>query len=261
MKKIAFLFLIYDVINNEELWNKFFLNINVNKYNIYIHYKINKPLKYFEKYKLENCIETTYADLSLVKAQNVLLKEALNDTNNEHFIFISNSCVPFKNFKYIYNMLDYEYSYFNIMPQSQCFPNCNYLLSFFQKECIQKSSQWCILNKKHSTVILNDININYFNNIYAPDEIYYITIIFYNNLQNEIITTTNLANNALTFTNWQGMDYKYVSSTGLKNYDFISEEEMLYLLNSKCLFGRKFNRKCITYFSNKTYIEFIMSKM
>ena len=31
------------------LWNTFFENIDENKYTIYIHYKNNKPLKYFEK--------------------------------------------------------------------------------------------------------------------------------------------------------------------------------------------------------------------
>ena len=49
MKKIAFCFLIYDIINHEELWNIFFKNVDANKYTIYIHYKFNKPLKYFEK--------------------------------------------------------------------------------------------------------------------------------------------------------------------------------------------------------------------
>jgi hypothetical protein len=31
----------------------------------------------------------------------------------------------------------------------------------------------------------------------------------------------------------------------LKNYSFITEDELLYLLGSKCLFGRKFNKECI----------------
>ena len=60
MKKISFCFLIYDIINHEELWNIFFQNVDKNKYSIYIHYKCNKELKYFEKYKLNKCIETKY---------------------------------------------------------------------------------------------------------------------------------------------------------------------------------------------------------
>jgi hypothetical protein len=39
--KIAFLFFIYDTINNYTLWEYFFNNIDKSKYNIYIHYKNN----------------------------------------------------------------------------------------------------------------------------------------------------------------------------------------------------------------------------
>jgi hypothetical protein len=251
MKKIAFLFLIYDTINIEELWKLFFYNVDKNKYNIYIHYKTNKPLKYFEQYKLNNCIETQYADISLVYAQNILLEEALKDENNEHFIFLSNSCVPFKNFEFIYDNLSIDKSYFNITPQEHCFPRCDYLLNYIDKKCIQKASQWCILNRKHSNVMIHYTQYNeLYKDIYAPDEICYITNIFINNLQEEIITTPNLANEATTFTNWQGMKYKFPSYRGLKNYTYITKEEIFYLINSKCFFGRKFNKECIKCFVN-----------
>jgi hypothetical protein len=115
-----------------------FKNVDINKYNIYIHYKINKPLLYFEKHKLNICIETKYAHISLVKAQNILLQATLNDSENTHFIFISNSCIPLKCFDYIYNILNRNYSYFNISPQSQCFPRCNTSLNFIEKKYVQK---------------------------------------------------------------------------------------------------------------------------
>jgi hypothetical protein len=56
------------------------------------------------------------------------------------------------------------------------------------------------------------------------------------------------------------MDYKYPSNRGLKNYTSITKDELLYLMNSKCLFGRKFNSECINYLLNKEYIQFIISK-
>ncbi len=260
MKKIAFLFLIYDILNLEELWRYFFLNVDKNKYSIYIHFKNNVPLKYFEQYKLQNCIKTIYADISLVLAQNLLLEEALKDKNNEHFIFLSNSCVPFKNFEFIYNKLSIDKSYFNIMPQEQCFPRCDSILNNTEKKNIQKSSQWCILNRKHSEIIISYANSDYiklYKNVYAPDEICYITTLFINNLQEEIVTTLNSANNATTFTNWEGMDYEFPSSRGLKNYTFISEEEINHLINSNCLFGRKFNREYLVCFCKKFYLNLI----
>ena len=62
MKKIAFLFLIYDVINQEELWNSFFSNIDPNKYSIYIHYKNNTPLNLYRRN------ETLYKRLCQIQA-------------------------------------------------------------------------------------------------------------------------------------------------------------------------------------------------
>lgn len=262
MKKIAFCFLIYDQINFEDLWNFFFKDVDKNKYNIYIHYKYYKPLQYFEEYKLNECIESKYADVSLIHAHNLLFKKAYEDGCYK-IISLSQACIPFKSFDYIYDFLCKDnYGHFNVAPQEQCFPNCNTLLQYYDKNVIQKSSNWFILNRKICELVINEdknkINKEY-SNIYAPEEIYFITVVFYNNLQNEIITTPNLANDATTFTNWSGMDYKYVSDNGLKTYDCIDKEEIVYLLNSKCLFGRKFSNRCYLNLYIKEYIEVINS--
>jgi Core-2/I-Branching enzyme len=262
MKKLAFCFLIYDIINNEDLWKIFFKNVDEDKYNIYIHYKSNKELKYFEKYKLENCIETKYADVTLIHAHNLLFKKAYEDGCYK-IISLSQACVPFKSFDYIYNFLiNDDYGHFNITPQSQCFPRCNSLLEYYDKSFIQKSSNWFILNREMCELIVyydkNMIDKEY-GNITSPEEHYFITMIFKHNLQDSVIKTLNLSNDSTTFTNWAGMDYKYPTERGLKNYSFIRDEEILYLLNSKCLFGRKFNSECIISFAKDEYFNFISS--
>ena len=63
MKSIAFLFLIYDIINAEKLWYDFFKNVDKSKYTIYIHYKKNVTLKYFNDYKLDKCLQTKWGDM------------------------------------------------------------------------------------------------------------------------------------------------------------------------------------------------------
>jgi hypothetical protein len=260
MKKIAFCFLIYDHIENGELWNIFFQNIDESMYNIYIHYKINRPLKYFEKYKLDNCIETKYADVTLIHAHNLLFKKAYDDGCYK-IISLSQSCIPFKSFHYIYDFLTANnYSHFNVMPQTQCFPRCDTLVNYYDLKYIQKSYNWFILNREMCNIVTSytkeQINTEY-GYMCSPEEIFFITTLFYHNLQNEIVMTPNLSNDATTFTNWEGMDYKYPSLRGLKNYTFISEEELNHLINSKCLFGRKFRRECLVYLLNKTYIQAI----
>jgi len=210
--KIAFLFLIYDEINHEEIWKHF-----------------------FNKYKLDNIIPTTYYDISLVKAHNLLLEEALKDENNTHFILLSNSCIPFKNFNYIYYHLDNNFSYYN-MCYDTLYERTTYALKYITKSEIKKAHQWAILNKKHATILIDDKNkyINWFTQ--CPDEHSHITYLFYKKLDNEIIKTNNSKYDATTFTNWD--------HNGLKNYDYIDTNELLLLYKSPCFFGRKFIKNC-----------------
>lgn len=265
MKKIAFCFLITDGINHEDLWNIFFKNVDENKYNIYIHYKTNKQLKYFEKFKLNNCIETRYENHTIPLSYNVLFREAYADPDNYKFQIISGSCIPLKSFDVIYNKLTSDnFGYFNICPQEQCFPSCNSLLNFIEHKYISKSHNWFILNRVLVEKLCfekNDEILNkHYTEIYAPAEYYYYTYIKVFNLENEIITTENIACDATTFTNWQGMDYKYPSNRGLKNYYSITEDELIYLLNSKSLFGRKFDSMCVDLIIEDVYINCITSK-
>lgn len=251
-KKIALCFLIYEKINHEELWYNWLKSVDPNKYNIYIHYKENKPLKYFEKYKLNKCIDTCWGCLSIVQAQNLILKEALKDENNQHFIWLSDSCIPVKSFNYIYNYLDVSKSYYNISPDNQIFPRCNKILKYIKRHYIKKAAMPSIINKKHANLFVkNDKNIGkWFKNINNVDEIVYITLLHYNNLKNELILTNNLAVDSPIFTSWPDMsNYKLFEKSLLtKNtpneYTYICPEELDYLIKSKSLFARKFTENC-----------------
>ena len=232
-KKIAFLFLIYDEINNEKLWKSFFRSCDINKYSIYIHYKYYKKSNYFDKYKLKNIIPTEWGDISLVKAQNLLLKEALKDKNNTNFILLSNSCIPCKNFKYIYLNLNQKFSYFDLCSDSQ-YNRCQKALNYINIYDIKKSSQWSILNRKHAKLLVNDEHkyIDWFD--ICPDEHSYITYLFYNNLDNEIIKTTD-GINAKTYVNW-------LDNSLVKYYNYIDKNNLYNIYNSPCFFARKFKK-------------------
>jgi GR25 family glycosyltransferase involved in LPS biosynthesis len=251
-KKIALCFLIYDKINHEDIWFKWLNNINKNKYNIYIHFKENKKLKYFEQYKLKNTIDTCWGCLSIVNAQLLILKEALKDKNNKHFIWLSQSCIPFKSFNYVYNYLDINKSYYNGSPDSQVFPRANKALKYIKKENIKKYSMPSIICKKHAQVFVNnEKNINiWFKDINNVDEIVFLTILYHNKLQNEIIITNNISIDAIIYTKWDDMNNnkKFNNSVLTKttpySYKHIGNDELDYLINSKSLFGRKFEVNC-----------------
>ena len=248
-KKIALCFLIYDKINHEQIWYDYLKNIDPNKYNIYIHYKTNKPLRYFEKYKLQNCIETQWGRLSIVLAQNLILKEALKDPLNQHFIWLSGSCIPIKSFNYVYNYLDMEKSYFNICPDSQIFPRANNALNYMESKNIKKAHMSSIINRKHSELFVNnDNNIKtWFKDVEIPDEHAYISLLHHYNLHNELILTNNLAVGAIIFAQW-GDNEMFKDSILVKQtpneYKYICPEELEYLINSESLFARKFLPEC-----------------
>lgn len=249
-KKIAFCFLIYKEINHEDIWYEYFKKIDKNKYNIYIHYKENVPLKHFEQYKLDNTIETCWGCLSIVQAQNLILKEAIKDQNNQHFVWLSDSCIPLKSFDYVYKYLDTSKSYYNKAPDSQVFPRANNVLKYIDRKNIKKANMASIINRKHALLFVNnDNNISkWFNEINNVDEIVYITLLFHNNLQNELILTPNIAAGSIICAQWADMkNYKVFKGSKKKNdytYEYICPEELNYLLNSKSLFARKFTKDC-----------------
>jgi len=253
--KIAFCFLIYDQINLEEIWSRFFKGVDPARYSVHVHYKTQKPLKYFEAAKLPVCIDTKWGDLSLVRAQNLLLAAALKDPATTHCILLSNSCIPFKSFEQVAAHLDPARSYFNIGDPERCFPRCLFVTQFVERRFIQKASQWCILNRRHATLVTESTDyLTWFAACNAPDEHCYITKLFAERLRDELVLTKNAAEDATTFTNWADMNYKFRSAAGLKTYETISQEELVHLLQSPCLFGRKFQREAVRSLINPTYL-------
>jgi hypothetical protein len=249
-KKIAFCFLIYDSINHEELWKRFFDQSTNSKYNIYIHYKENLPLTYFEDKKLDHCIETAWGHKSLVQASNLLFKKAFEDSANYKFVLLSNSCIPLKSFDHVYDFLTKD----NMGYVNESVYNDNYKkFELYKKnpDVFAKSSQWVILNRKmvEKTAFVSDefINENLNTTDVAPDEIYYYTMIKKNAIENQLTITPNLSSGATTFTYWSDMpEYPFPKNPANPYaYDNISTEEIDYLLAQPCLFGRKFNKNCL----------------
>ena len=247
--KIAFLFLIYNSINQEDLWSQFFENVDPEKYSIHIHYKSNKKLKHFEDHKLSKCIRTKYAHVSIIHAHNALIQSALEDPANTKFINLSQACIPLKPFDDIYSALTKDnYAHFNILPQEQCFPRCKRLLQYIPEDKISKSYNWFILNR-HLAQMLSRHSKSYINQrykkIFCPEEHYYISELLLMEAMDQVRATFNKTDEATTFTNWSDMSYRFPSEKNLKTYTSISPEEVDHLLKAPCLFGRKFEASCV----------------
>tara|TARA_Y100000389_G_C17429168_1_gene501482 strand:+ start:373 stop:1287 length:915 start_codon:yes stop_codon:yes gene_type:complete len=209
--KIAFCFLVYKELPLLNVWKRYFKNVDDKLYNIYVHYK-EKPtnlngLKNINI--LDSTVETNWGEISLVIAQNLLLKNAMKDPKNSHFIFLSDSCIPVKSFNHIKHALDENLSksFFAMCPDSQCFPRCDKLVNSIididlenlqyghnplprlERKYIKKSSQWCILIRKHVKLLLKSTDyIHWFQHCTASDEHCYITKLHQLKLKNEINT-------------------------------------------------------------------------
>jgi hypothetical protein len=250
VKKLAFLFLIYHEIHFEEVWNIFFKYADPAKYTIRIHYKTDRSLRYFEKYKLKNCIATNYViDTTIAQAHNLLIEDAMKDEDVYKTINLSQACIPLKSFEYVYNFLtNNNNSHFNKMPMSDwSLAVTGPALVYVKRDEICKAANWFILNREHAEVVLQHVEyFEYFKNVHSPEEFMYLTMLTKYCPANMVCTNYS-AEGATTFTNWNsnwGMVYKYPVDASIKNYSEISEEEFTYLMGSPCLFGRKFNAGC-----------------
>jgi hypothetical protein len=217
-------------------------------------------LKYFENYRLKQCIDTQWADISLVHASNILFRTAYNDdSDNYKFVLVSNSCIPLKSFSHIYNQLTQDNkSYFNLFPKEQIdvqsiggVTKQNELLKRIPREKIGKSHQWTILNRTivEKVAFINKKEIDeLFYGVLAPDEFYYLTMTKLTKADTE--DSIKYFHNdplATTFTFWRGMNYKYEHDIDGTLFTFheIDEDELNYLLESYPLFGRKFTENTL----------------
>ena len=231
-RKLTFCFLVYDKINQYDIWVKFFEGVDTNKYDIYIHSKNpKKDLGWFNKFKLKRTISTKWGDVSIVKAQNLLYEEALKNSDNYKFINLSQSCIPVQPFDYIYEYLTKDdMSIINKCPESECFPRCNILLKHLSRENIFKSHQWMILNREHANICAyNESFINLFEKLDCPDEHFNIIRI---NKRGDI---SKIKYGATTYTNWaEG------KNGSPKTYVNVSDCNIQALRDEGYLFARKF---------------------
>ncbi len=261
-KKIAFLFMIYDFIEKEELWYNFFNNnVDENLYTIYIHCKNKNDVRinsFFSKFLIDKNYPTEWGKYNLVNVQNKLLELALNDEDNYKFMLLSGSHIPLHNFDFIYNFLiSNNSSYFSFFNP--------YVYNLFQERTIYYAtlghkhfktinnyknynlkkwkfgSQWCILNRNHTNflVINQKILDRIFSDSQFPDEYAYINFLFENKQTNDII------NKPTSFVTWRYL----TSNPNLKskpccfsNNDLTNN--ILLNLKSSYLFLRKVHSNC-----------------
>lgn len=254
--KIAFIFLTIGDVKQHKIWELFFKYAT--NYNIYIHPKYpDQVLSFFNKYIVKNRVPTLWGDVSLVRATNILINEALKDKNNKKIILVSDSCIPIKSFNYIYNkVLEdnkswFNYYYPNLLEGSITHYNRIKSLDPFIKDYAYIHEQWMILDRQHAKLLNNNVHyISFFikENL-VPDEMYYITLlhILNKNIKNELKFKKNsrneyLTHNFITFAKWYDTKTKLLYMYHPFEFNKMEKEDIETLKNSNALFGRKFSK-------------------
>ncbi|KAM0973776.1 hypothetical protein ACFX2I_016940 [Malus domestica] len=167
--KIAFMFLTPGTLPFEELWENFFQG-HEDKFTVYVHASKQKPVhvsRYFadrdihsEQMPLIINSQVVWGKFSMVEAEKRLLANALLDPDNQHFVLLSDSCIPLHNFDYVYNYLMYTNVSF-----IDCFVDpgphgtgrySEHMLPEVEKRDFRKGSQWFSMKRLHAIVMMAD---------------------------------------------------------------------------------------------------------
>jgi hypothetical protein len=187
--KIAFCFLTYDLIIRYDLWNRFFEDIDPEKYYLFIHPKnIEKypNLNYTFQYNIvKNRVKTTAKDnISIVHATLQLLKEAYqSDEKITHFIFLSQSCIPLYSFNTIYNIViqlpNSILSYIDKNRKERYFQLSNNVKKIINYSDFVKQQPNMILTREDLNLLLINNYTTHFTNMTCPDEHYFINVLLH----------------------------------------------------------------------------------
>ncbi|RDX84003.1 hypothetical protein CR513_35010, partial [Mucuna pruriens] len=150
--KIAFMFLSPGSLPFEKLWDKFFRG-HEGRFSVYVHASKTKPVhvsRYFVNRDIRSDL-VIWGKISMVDAERRLLANALQDPDNQHFVLLSDSCVPLYHFDYIYNYL--------IFKDPGPHGNGRYsdrMLPEVEVKDFRKGAQWFSMKRQHAIIVMAD---------------------------------------------------------------------------------------------------------
>mmetsp|Transcript_69674 Transcript_69674/g.130006 ORF Transcript_69674/g.130006 Transcript_69674/m.130006 type:complete len:485 (-) Transcript_69674:88-1542(-) len=169
---LFFLFMLYDKINHEELWNRFFTPaVQSVDYRALVHCKsessCRQNIKSMHRFEIIPSVPTTYCT-DLVAGMNALLKAALAmrgtaASDRDKFIFLSDSTVPVKRFAVMQHRLvmdEPHASDFCIFPRNEWAEVTSVTGGSGERvtQVAVKHHQWIILSRRHAVQAVEHAN-------------------------------------------------------------------------------------------------------
>jgi hypothetical protein len=229
---IGFLFLTYDNIYNETIWMEYFKNEDPSRYKLFIHPKTPHLIKNQSLFK--NCIipkrcKTEWGKFSLIKAQTLLMEEALKTPEIKHVILISHNSLPTTSFSCLYNFLNNKGSVFFY----EIARNPDHAIRYsaitnpiFSTNNFYTQGQWCILSREDCEILVNEYTIfkNIFKSMKVPDEHVYVNYLIH--YKHRSITNQNIV-----YIEWE--------NSSPKIFHHLPDDFIQNVKNTGCFFIRK----------------------
>ncbi|XP_057720671.1 glycosyltransferase BC10-like [Arachis stenosperma] len=159
--KVAFLFLTPGSLPFEKLWHMFFKG-HEGKFSVYLHASREKPVHvspYFVGREIHS-EPVGWGKFSMVEAERRLLANALLDPDNQHFVLLSDSCIPVRKFDFMYNyLLLTNVSFVDCYVDAGPHGNGRYIermLPEVEMKDFRKGSQWFSMKRQHAIIVMAD---------------------------------------------------------------------------------------------------------
>ncbi|XP_039685263.1 glycosyltransferase BC10 isoform X2 [Medicago truncatula] len=98
-----------------------------------------------------------WGEASMIEAERILLRHALDDPLNDRFVFLSDSCIPLYNFSYTYDyIMSTPTSFVDSFADTKggrYNPKMDPVIPVYNW---RKGSQWAVLTRKHAKVVVED---------------------------------------------------------------------------------------------------------
>ncbi|CAA7406572.1 unnamed protein product [Spirodela intermedia] len=159
--KIAFLFLTPGTLPFERLWEKFFQG-HEGRFSIYVHASREKPVHVSPLFMNRDIRsdKVGWGQISMVDAEKRLLANAIQDADNQHFVLLSDSCVPLQNFDFVYRyLMETNISFIDCFDDPGPHGTGRYsenMLPEIEKKDWRKGSQWFTMKRQHALIVLAD---------------------------------------------------------------------------------------------------------
>ena len=175
--KVVFLMLVKDAVVAPLAWQAFLGGVR----GMCIHCEAGPgaDLGCFSGLRIAEWHPTRWGDVSLVRAQNALLRAAMQDSEATHFFLVSGDSVPLRSLRALTEALTLGVSYFcfdaAFEPQRyQALP-----LGSLRRCEFRKASQWCVLARHHAEDVLTHESqaLGAFRGVFAADEHLYASLV------------------------------------------------------------------------------------